>query len=535
MNLKNNDNINLNELSQLTQKHFTMVDLNIELTESESDSESVSYNGSSSDSGSSSGSGSDSGSGSGSGSGSSSEYETESDTNSDSKSNSNSKSSESSYLSESTEIYIDQDDLFNTKTNGNEFFGEVLNNRYLILKKLGYGSFSSVWMAYDINENLLVAIKIINPSDYKEGLLEIRTYKRLENLDTTYLLTMLNCFEVTPIHSKYFTPEYKNTHKKLRNHIVIILPLLACSTFDLLKCKEYENGLPLEIATKILEQTILGIKELEKHNLMHTDIKPENILTCGLNREAELLLKTIQDIDIKNVHRLQFEKIINKLSNSNKNNTDDEWLISYKIYKEITRTIIKFIKNDMQEIKKQMRNCKVSSKYLKNIQIKICDFNLVIDADENIDNILQIQTRYYRAPEIILGCGLDKKTDYWSIGCVFFELLTGDILFDPDKDKEFSRDVHHMYLIEELMGPMPKFMTNDSKIYNSNGFLINVGKRVKRWPLTEMIKENYDNLGLNDHKVNDVIDLIQLTLQLIPANRANLDTLLGRLKTTISK
>ena len=125
MNLKNNDNINLNELSQLTQKHFTMVDLNIELTESESDSESVSYNGSSSDSGSSSGSGSDSGSGSGSGSGSSSEYETESDTNSDSKSNSNSKSSESSYLSESTEIYIDQDDLFNTKTNGNEFLRNV--------------------------------------------------------------------------------------------------------------------------------------------------------------------------------------------------------------------------------------------------------------------------------------------------------------------------------------------------------------------------------------------------------------------------
>ncbi|MFM7985409.1 MAG: protein kinase domain-containing protein [Candidatus Fonsibacter sp.] len=56
------------------------------------------------------------------------------------------------------------------------------------------------------------------------------------------------------------------------------------------------------------------------------------------------------------------------------------------------------------------------------LQIKICDFNLVINADEKLGNEdIQIQTRYYRAPEIILGCGLHKKTDYWSIGCVLFE------------------------------------------------------------------------------------------------------------------
>jgi serine/threonine protein kinase len=68
----------------------------------------------------------------------------------------------------------------------------------------------------------------------------------------------------------------------------MILPLMACSIFDLLKCDDYEDGLPLEVCKNIILQTLLGVKELEKHNLMHTDLKPENILVCGLNREAEI-------------------------------------------------------------------------------------------------------------------------------------------------------------------------------------------------------------------------------------------------------
>ena len=168
-----------------TPNHFSTINFDAKLTESDSSTD-TNYN-SDSDSDSDYNSDSDSDSDSDSGTGSDSETESDSE---------NQTESESESESESEELFIDQDDLFNTKTNGNEFYGEVLNNRYLILKKLGYGSFSSVWMAYDIDDNILVAIKIINPSDYKEGMLEIKTYKKLDNLDTTYLLTMINCFEV---------------------------------------------------------------------------------------------------------------------------------------------------------------------------------------------------------------------------------------------------------------------------------------------------------------------------------------------------
>jgi serine/threonine-protein kinase SRPK3 len=530
------DEITSDDGKYFTIKHFTPIDTNDKYLDSESDSDSNQDSDSDSDSESGSGSGSGSGSESESESGSESDSDSESKKGSESKKSSKSDSdncSESESVSESETMYIDEDDLFNSKTNGNEFYGEVLKNRYLILKKLGYGSFSSVWMAYDIDSNNLVAIKIINPYDFKEGYIELQTYKKLETLDHTYLLTMIDYFQVVPIHSKYYTDSYSEKNRRLKNHIVMILPLMACSTYDLLKCNQYDDGLPLEVCTNIMKQTLEALGELERNNLMHTDLKPENILVCGLNREAEMLLKTIIDIDIKTLHHNHLIKLTKSKPNMSEEN---RWLLNYKIYKEITKIIIHFMKTEMKDVKRQMKQCKVSSNYINNIRIKLCDFNLVINTDDGKigDKDVQIQTRYYRAPEIILKAGLHKKSDYWSLGCVFFELLTGDILFDPEKDKSITRDVHHIYLIEELIGPIPKTLLDQSKnyhkIYTSKGLLINVEKKIKKWCLEDVLKENYNNIGLDNKKIKNIINFINLTLTIIPDNRPNIKTMMNLLK-----
>ena len=213
----------------------------------------------------------------------------------------------------------------------------------------------------------------------------------------------------------------------------------------------------------------------------------------------------------------------------------DKWLASYKLFREITKTIIKFMNNNMNDTKKLMKSCRISSKYIKDIKIKICDFNLVINTSENLDDdSIEIQTRYYRAPEIIIGAGLHKKTDYWSIGCVLFELLTGEILFDPEKDESTSRDIYHMYLIEELMGQTPKFMIKNArkrdKIYDDNGFLIGVGKRVKRWELKDVLTDNHDNLALSDNIIDNVVKFINATLNVNPDNRPTLKTMIETIK-----
>ncbi|CAN4100591.1 unnamed protein product [Withania somnifera] len=43
-----------------------------------------------------------------------------------------------------------------------------------------------------------------------------------------------------------------------------------------------------------------------------------------------------------------------------------------------------------------------------------------------------VQSRSYRAPEVILGLPYDKRIDIWSLGCILTELCTGNVLFQND-------------------------------------------------------------------------------------------------------
>ena len=88
-------------------------------------------------------------------------------------------------------------------------------------------------------------------------------------------------------------------------------------------------------------------------------------------------------------------------------------------------------------------------KVLEDIQVKLTDFGTILNIYKNKENE-EIQTRYYRAPEVILGLTHNEKVDIWSIGCVVIELLLNKMLFNPDKNEEFDRDFHHLKDIQEL-------------------------------------------------------------------------------------
>ena len=40
-----------------------------------------------------------------------------------------------------------------------------------------------------------------------------------------------------------------------------------------------------------------------------------------------------------------------------------------------------------------------------------------------------VVTRYYRAPEVILGMGYKENVDIWSVGCIMGEMIRGGVLF----------------------------------------------------------------------------------------------------------
>jgi len=49
-----------------------------------------------------------------------------------------------------------------------------------------------------------------------------------------------------------------------------------------------------------------------------------------------------------------------------------------------------------------------------------------------------------RAPEVIMRASYGTAVDVWSIGCILFELATGDQLFTPKAGTTHSKDDDHL-------------------------------------------------------------------------------------------
>lgn len=61
-------------------------------------------------------------------------------------------------------------------------------------------------------------------------------------------------------------------------------------------------------------------------------------------------------------------------------------------------------------------------------------------------------SRFYRAPEVILGLPYDHPMDMWAVACVLFELFTGQILFPGRNNNDM------LGLFMDVKGPFPKKM-----------------------------------------------------------------------------
>jgi serine/threonine protein kinase len=91
------------------------------------------------------------------------------------------------------------------------------------------------------------------------------------------------------------------------------------------------------------------------------------------------------------------------------------------------------------------RQCLEALQYLHNLGIVHCDLkpeNILIKSYKKCevkiidlgsscfktDNLcLYVQSRSYRAPEVMLGLQYDEKIDIWSLGCILAELCSGEV------------------------------------------------------------------------------------------------------------
>jgi mitogen-activated protein kinase 1/3 len=83
-----------------------------------------------------------------------------------------------------------------------------------------------------------------------------------------------------------------------------------------------------------------------------------------------------------------------------------------------------------------------------NCDLKICDFGLARTSQVDGESMTEyVVTRWYRAPELLLGCdNYGTSIDVWSVGCIFAEILGRKPIF-PGKDS-----LDQMKLIVNVLG-----------------------------------------------------------------------------------
>lgn len=131
-----------------------------------------------------------------------------------------------------------------------------------------------------------------------------------------------------------------------------------------------------------------------------------------------------------------------------------------------------------------------------------------------------IQTRQYRAPEVLIGSKYDTSADIWSLGCMTFELLTGDLLFDPRAGEDYDRDEDHLAMFQELLGKMPKRLALEGKysknFFDKKGNLKHI-KHLKFWPIQDVLVEKYH---FSEEDAQAVADFMTPLLDFDPNTRA---------------
>uniref|UniRef100_A0A8B9X0E6 Serine/threonine-protein kinase PRP4 homolog n=1 Tax=Bos mutus grunniens TaxID=30521 RepID=A0A8B9X0E6_BOSMU len=316
--------------------------------------------------------------------------------------------------------------------------GEVLDKRYNVYGYTGQGVFSNVVRARDnARANQEVAVKIIRNNELmqKTGLKELEFLKKLNDADPDDKFHCLRLFR----------------HFYHKQHLCLVFEPLSMNLREVLKKYGKDVGLHIKAVRSYSQQLFLALKLLKRCNILHADIKPDNILV----NESKTILK-------------------------------------------------------------------------------LCDFGSASHVADN-DITPYLVSRFYRAPEIIIGKSYDYGIDMWSVGCTLYELYTGKILF-PGKTNN-----HMLKLAMDLKGKMPNKMIRKGVFkdqhfdQNLNFMYIEVDKVTEREKVTVMSTINPTKDLLADligcqrlpedqrKKVHQLKDLLDQILMLDPAKRISIN------------
>lgn len=483
--------------------------------------------------------------------------------------------------------------------------GLVLKNEYLLLKKIGCGNNATVWITYRLTKKSFVAVKIQDFRCYNDGCREVTIIKKINDYYSekanqnrkTYCVKMLD----------FFVYASDNNTK----YVCSIYELFAGSVQMLLNQGKYKYGLPIPVVKKIMKQLLSALVDLHNNlRIIHTDIKPENLLFRGIPEYQQIIMDTF----IQTAFQQKYEKLlvqhkrnintntifsddentafdsalaclatdsITELykisvinakdevfnpdedensedymvegdddgddgydSNSNASNEEEEE-DGYNVFNERNQSVDDVMESldytDIHDLEEEGaydfihvlnnrtdssdKKTVIDDKYVFDCETALTDFGNSYFFEKRTKN--EIQDRRYRSPEVVLDLNYGFAADIWSVACVAFELLTGFPLFEPE-DEPLNRDIHHLFLMEKNLGPIPFRMKKMSK---RNRFLFDKKRNYhiknvapfKQYNLQQRLVLQF---SFTKNEAREIYDFLICGLEYDPTKRASAKELL---------
>ncbi|KAK9841296.1 hypothetical protein WJX74_003374 [Apatococcus lobatus] len=127
-------------------------------------------------------------------------------------------------------------------------------------------------------------------------------------------------------------------------------------------------------------------------------------------------------------------------------------------------------------------------------EVKVIDLGSSCFTTDHLSSY--VQSRSYRAPEVILGILYNQKVDIWSLGCILAELVSGSVLFQNDSLATL------LARMESILGPLPRWMLRKGRyshrFYTRAGVLYEQARDTGRY---EILRPKRTSLN---HMVTDL-------------------------------